>query len=350
MLRFFTMHQVRSPRAALASSIVAVGLAVSIITIDVEPASAQNAAAETLFTDGERLLKDGKVSEACDAFEASNRIEARAGTLVNLGLCREQNGQLASAWSAFKDAAARAKDPKKKQIATERIAALEAKLSYLTISVADESRVEGLVVMRNGQPLDAALWNRAVPVDGGSFQVAGRAPGHEEWSTTIEVPRELGKVSVEVPRFKEISKLVPAPTTIVPAMERDAGLQEDELRSPPGRFTGRRKIAVGLAAVGVVALAGGVVFGIQANGFEADAFALCPDPMACRDADVANDLMENGRSRALAANLAYGVGAGAAIGAVVLWFLGAPGSAGSSSIALTPRAGAVTGADVSFRF
>ena len=136
---------------ARASWIAATSLVVvALLTFGTRPAAAQNAAAEALFSDGEKLLKEGKVAEACDAFEASNRLEPRAGTLVNLGTCREQNHQLASAWSAFKDALSRAKDPKKKKIAETRIKSIEPRLSYLTISVADESRVDGLVVSRDG--------------------------------------------------------------------------------------------------------------------------------------------------------------------------------------------------------
>lgn len=329
-------------------SIAAISL-VLVVTIGSGTARAQNAAAEALFTDGERLIKEGKISEACDAFEGSNRLEPRAGTLVNLGLCREQNGQLASAWSAFKDAAARAKDPKKKAIATEKVKTIEPKLSFLTISVADESRIEGLVVTRNGEPVDAALWNRAIPVDGGKYTVGGRAPGHEEWATTIEVPQELGKVSVEVPRFKELAKLVtpPTPTTDKPVVVT----QEDELHPTPSMFTGKRKLALGVGAVGLVAIAGGVVFGMQAKGMEDDAFALCPDPATpCPDGDKANDLINKGQSRAMFANVSYGVGAAALIGAGVLWFLGAPVTQ-ESRVSVVPRAGAASaGIDMTVRF
>ncbi|MDX2091332.1 MAG: hypothetical protein SFX73_25965 [Kofleriaceae bacterium] len=332
----------------LAPSIAAISLFFAVTAAGT--ARAQNAAAEALFTDGERLIKEGKIAEACDAFEGSNRLEPRAGTLVNLGLCREQNGQLAAAWSAFKDAASRAKDPKKKQIATEKVKAIEPKLSYLTISVADESRIEGLVVTRNGEPVDAALWNRAIPVDGGKYIVGGRAPGHEEWATTIEVPSEHGKVSVEVPRFKELAKLVtPGPTD--PKANTSNAPDDDLLLVRPSTFTGKRKIAVGVAAVGVVAIAGGVLFGTQAKGFEDDAFALCPDPSTpCPDGDKANDLMDKGQSRAMFANVSYGVGAAALIGAGVLWFLGAPTTT-ESRISVVPRAGATTaGIDMTVRF
>jgi hypothetical protein len=331
-----------------ASSIAAISLVLGVAAAG--RAFAQNAAAETLFSDGERLLREGKTAAACDAFEASNRIEPRAGTLINLGLCREQNGQLASAWSAYKDAIARVKDPNKKKIAEDRVAAIEPRLSYLTITVADDSRLDGLVVTRNGRPVDSALWNRAFPVDGGSYALGGTAPGHVDWSSTIEVPKEAGKISVEVPRLNDAPKLV-APASTVPAPVTPQPALVDERPEAPGMFTGKRKLAVGVAAVGVVALAGGVVLGLQARGMRDDAFALCPDPATpCPDGDRANDLISSGRSRALLANVSYGVGGAALIGAGVLWFLGAPVTP-ERRIAVIPHAGAASaGLDLRVRF
>jgi hypothetical protein len=312
-------------------------------------AFAQNAAAEALFSDGERLMKEGKLAEACDAFAASNKIEARAGTLLNLGQCREQNGQLASAWSAYKDAITRAKDPKKSQVANERTAAIEPRLSYLTISVPDESRVDGLALTRNGSPVDAVLWNRAIPVDGGTYVISGHAPGHEEWSTTVEVPKEKGKISVEVPRFKDLSKLVtPPPAT--PKSELEPVDDDEDTVPAPSMFTSKRKIAIAVGGVGVAAIAAGVFLGIQAKGYQDDAFALCPNPASpCADGDRANDLIDKGQSRALVANVSYGVGAVALIGAGALWFLGAPKA--EAAVAVTPRAGSGTAAiDLTVRF
>lgn len=332
-------------RLGRASSIAAISLfLLSILSIfSSTPAHAQSAAAEALFTDGERLLKEGKVAEACDAFQGSNRIEPRAGTMINLGLCREQNKQLASAWVAFKDALTRVKDPKKKALATARVAALEPKLSYLTISVPDESRVDGLVITRNGKPVDLALWNRAVPVDGGTYKIGGSAPGHEEWSTTVDVPVELGKVSVDVPRFKEIVKLVQPPPTDKPL----AVTKPVETERAPGMFTPKRKLALGIAGAGVVSIGVAIALGIQAKGYQDDAYALCPDPATpCARADEANALMDKGRTRATITNVAYGIGGAALIGATVLWFLGAPASS-ESRVSVRPRA---NGLDVAVRF
>src|SRR5207249_2119395 len=132
-------------------------------------------------------------------------------------------------------------------------AELEPKLSYLTISVPDEARIEGLALTRNGQTLDPVLWNRAVPVNGGEYVVGGRAPGHEEWKTTVTVPAEKGHVSVDVPKFKELGKLVPTPTPTKPIAKSPTVAtptpeqpdEEEQDRAPtPSRWTGKRKAAV----------------------------------------------------------------------------------------------------------
>jgi hypothetical protein len=336
------------PMAAARSIAATTFVAIVMITGFASRAHAQNAAAETLFSDGERLMKEHKLAEACDAFESSNRIEARAGTLINLGLCREQNGQLASAWSAFKDALTRVKDPKKAQVANQRVAAIEPKLSYVTISVPDESRVDGLALTRNGVALDPGLWNRAIPVDGGSYVIAGRAPGHEEWSTTVQVPNENGKVTVDVPRFKDLAKLI-APTPAAPA----GGVLEpvDEPAPAPSMFTTQRKVALGIAGLGVAGLAAGVVFGLQAKGFKDDAYALCPDPATpCADGNRANDLTDKEHTRALIADVSFGVAAVSLISAGALWFLGAPAQH-ERAVAVTPHAGASSASlDLTVRF
>jgi serine/threonine-protein kinase len=318
-------------------------------------ARAQNADAEALFNDAVKLEAAGKTDEACDAFEGSNRLEPRAGTLLRLGQCREKQGRLVSAWSAYKDSLTRVKDPKKKQAAVDRIAALEPKLSYLTVSVPDDVRVDGLVVLRNGKPLDPVLWNRAVPVDGGAYTIEGSAPGHEGWRTTVEVAVSGDKLSVEVPRFKAIEKLVDPPPgggggdEIAPPPDDDGPSDDD--RPAPSSFTGKRKLALGLAGAGVVAIGAGVALGLSAKGLEDDAFALCPDGEGtpCANAAEANALSDRGDSRAMLANVAFGVGGVAIVGAAVLWFTGKP--AARDGVAVTPRIGPRSaGVTVQLRF
>ena len=282
----------RPPLQTLATSAAAISL---ILALAGGPARAQSADAEVLFEQGVGLMKDKQFAEACDAFEGSNRIEARAGTLIRLGECREKNRQLASAWSAYRDALTRAKDPAKRTIASAKIAELEKQLSYLTVSVSDEARVEGLALTRDGQVLDPALWNRATPVDGGPHTIAGKAPGHEEWRTTVTIAIGNGKTSVEVPKFKELAKLAPAPADRRRhgdgVDERDGG---DEAARVDARtdsmWSPRRKIALAVAGAGVGSLGVGIAFGLSSRSKASAATSMCPDRTACESAPAAISL------------------------------------------------------------
>jgi tetratricopeptide (TPR) repeat protein len=296
-------------------------------------ARAQNAEAELLFRDGDRLMAAGDLAKACDAFEGSNRIEPRAGTLIRLGDCREKNQQLASAWSAYSDALSRVKDPKKREIAQAKVSGLEPRLSFLTISVPDEARVVGLTITRNGQPVDAVLWNRGAPVDGGEYVVAGRAPGHEEWSTKVTVKPEADKVAVEVPRFKELKVLTPPPGVGGELLDDDGPSGPIDA---PSMLTPRRKIALGVAGVGVVALVGGALVGTQAKGLESEAHDACAN-VVCVDHAEANEALEDARGKARLANIGYGVAVAAGAGAAFLWLTGAPRS--GDGLAISPQVG-----------
>jgi hypothetical protein len=318
------------------STIVATSIAVTLL-VGGGRAHAQSAEAEGLFNDGNKLMTEGKLAPACDAFEASNRVEPRAGTLIRLGECREQNQQLASAWSAYKDALTRVKDPRKREVATAKARALESRLSYLTVSVSDERRIDGLTLTRNGKSVDPMLWNRALAVDGGDYVIAGRVPGHEEWQTTAHVPVEGAKVSVEVPKLKELSKLTssppPAPSLLSSVTEP---ADHDVVRSK-GMFTTRRKIAIGVAGASVIGVVVGAVLGASAKGKQNDAFKLCPEPATpCTEADQSNALLKASHSRALEANIAFGLGAAAAVGAGVLWFTGAPDGENPRHVSVVP--------------
>jgi hypothetical protein len=303
-------------------------------------ALAQSAEAEALFNDGSKLMASGKLAAACDAFEASNRVEPRAGTLIRLGECREQNQQLASAWSAYKDALTRVKDPRKREVASAKAAALEPRLSYLTVSVSDESRIDGLTLTRDGKAFDAMLWNRALPVDGGDYIIAGRAPGHEEWQTSAHVPVERAKVSVEVPKFKEMIKLIPTPAAPLapPASVALPAAPPADHVPANGRFTTRRKVAIGVAGVGLAAGITGLILGASGKADQDDAFKRCPNPATpCDQADQSNALIKSSHRRSLEANVAFGVAAAGVIGAAVLWFTGAPGAESQKRVTVVPH-------------
>ena len=324
--------------SGLAKLVLAVGLAWPVLAWG--QASPQ---AEALFRDGKQLMKEGKTAEACAAFEGSERAEHNVATLMSLADCREKNRQYASAWALFLQADSQTRsDPSKAALNTtakKRAIALESKLSYLTINVPDESRVPELVVTRDGTPVDQAEWNRSIPADGGEHVIAGKAPGHEPWSTTVTLAASSDKQSVEVPKFKALPEIV------------QKKLRDEAPPAPPepSPFTPRRKLGIGVAAGGVVFAGVAVGLGLQARNLRSDALSTCP-PSACSPQNALDAQRKNNsaRSYALAANVGYGVAAGAVIAGAVLWLLGPPES--PSAMAVVPQVGSSTGVAVVGRF
>lgn len=261
-------------------------------------------------------MSAGQTAQACDAFEASNRIESRAGTLISLGQCREQNGQLASAVDAYQRALVRVKDPRKRQFASSRITELRVRLSYLTVAIADA--VDGLVIARGDVELPPVEWNQPVPVDGGDYEITARAPERSPWHTTVHVAATGAKVRVDIPALASAHPAAPEPPVRDPQPTVTAQASRAWLTTP-------RIVALGLAGGSVIGVVVGAALGASANGKEHDAFALCPDPaMSCDHADRANGLISSSHRRATEANVAFGLAGAAAATAVALWFVGAP--------------------------
>ena len=181
----------------------------------------------------------------------------------------------------------------------------------------------------DGQPI--ALQDGGLAVPPGAHTLVARAPGLADRRVELAADRPAD-YAIDV-------ELTPIPPP----------------RAAASWLTGRRKIALAAGGVSVVAVVAGAVLGTQAKQREDDAFDICASPTEpCADAERANDLNKQGRARALQANVAYGVGTGAAIAAVVLWFTGRPESQSApgpvSRIAVKPRLGAVTGLDLALRF
>jgi hypothetical protein len=306
---------------------------------------AQSAEAELLFDEGVAKMTAGETEAACTAFAASNKLESRAGTLILLGDCSERLRRLASAWSAYRDALNRVKDPEKKQLAEAGVARVEPKLSYLTIAVPPPSQVAGLEITRNGQPLDSVVWNRALPIDGGTYAIVGKAAGHQDWQGSVTVPDENGKISIDVPALVKL----PDPVVVRKPPEQP---RRDVVKQ--GTFTGQRKVAIGVAAFGLIAVGGGALLGVSSNKLEKQANDLCPGGDCNNDPDrlvEAQDKEDRAVQRSLYANIAFGVGGAAVVTAVVLWFTGAPSDKSSRSLSIGPLVGRDgSGIDVKLRF
>jgi hypothetical protein len=231
---------------------VAVGLAGAA---NAQSASAQ---AETMFREGRTLLASGKVAEACAAFESSQQLEPATSTLINVAACRERNGQLATAWGLFVDVARATRDAVNAsvrtlhQVALDRAARLEPRLSRLTIAVPTGNHPDGLEILRDADRIEPAMWDRALPVDGGSYRITARAPGAAPWTTTIAISAERDSKTIEIPHLERAA----AP----PVVDAPAA-------APAPATTARRApvVPIVVAGGGVLLLGGALGFALWGN-------------------------------------------------------------------------------------
>jgi len=310
-----------------ASRLCSIAVAILWIGAAASQARAQSAEAEALFRAGRGLIKAGQLAPGCDKLAASERLETSVGTLLNLGDCREKLGKLASAWAAFRKAEAIAKraggDDKRQAEAERRAGLLEPRLANLVISV--PNRVDGLVVRRDGELVDEAVWNTPLPVDPGSYAIAAEAPGRSPWRTTIAIAAGGSRRVVVIP---SLPRVAPAPPTDLVAAApwpppRPEMLERRRVAAERSTWTATRGVSVVFAVAGAGAAGAGLYFGLHARSLSDRADQLCPGAVC----DNPEGLRQNADAQTSAsrANVFYIAGGAALATAAVLWLVGAPG-------------------------
>ena len=236
-------------------------------------AQSTSAEAEALFRQGRDLMKAGKLAEACAAFEQSQKLEPATTTLLNLAGCREKNNQLASAWGAFVDAERTTRNgtdsatKQLHQIAADKAMLLESELSKLTINVPQGSRLPGLAITRDKEPVSDATWNHALPIDGGTYTITATA-GALTWSTTVTIARDHDTKTVEVPNVEQQNKK-PEPIVIKQTPNGgDTGSGKSGVTLPINYTSNEpahssKLVPLLTIAGGAVLVAGGVVFEVS---------------------------------------------------------------------------------------
>ncbi len=274
------------------------------------------ATAEALFDEARRLMTQGKFAAACPQLEESQKLDPGMGTLYNLADCYEKTGRIASAWGAFLDVAAQAKNANqatRESDARGRAAALEAKVSKLTVIVeGPPAQTKGLEVKRNTVTVGKAQWGLALPVDPGEHVLEVSAPGKTTWSGKVQVASNGSAARFAVPALDDVAVAV-APTAapaIAPA-STDAA---------PAKGQSQRTMGLVAAGVGVAALGVGGIFGLMSmgKGSDADDPARCDSNNQC-DADGI-ELRKDARSLGNLSTVFVIVGAALGAGGAALFF------------------------------
>jgi hypothetical protein len=255
-----------------------------------EPRSGQ---AQALFDRARELMNAGDLAQACALFAESQRLDPGGGTLLNLAVCHEKQGRLATAWSEYHDAesAAVRDDRKDRQaFAAQRIAEVEGRLPHVVVILPPDVP-SGIIVKLDGAALSKFAIGAPLPVDPGPHDVIATAPGYYASSPQNFSASEGKLAEVRVPA---LARLLP--------------------------------IGVGPPHISTVSwVAGGVAIAGYATMAVTGALALSAKSTADSECDVAREYCQPGeqseasRARALAwaSTISMGVALAATVVAVV---------------------------------
>lgn len=314
---------------ALAAGLVALSSLARCVAAppaEAQPSATDRRQAEALFIEAKKLEKAGKIAEACRKFEGSYKIDPAGGTVLNLALCHEKEGKIATAWAELKEALAIAKKANRKdreKIARDKIDAIEPRLPYFLV-IPDKPDTPGLAITVDDGPIANEAWGAQIPIDPGTHRVKAIAPNREPWESSFEAP-ESKKVTVRVPALAAAA--VPSATaTAAP-------------EAPPLAYPWMRPSGIAVASVGVAAVVVGAIFGGRALSLADTAKQRCDGAFVCDAQGFA--AVQEGRTAATASDILLGAGAGFAAVGLVLFVVGgktaAPGSP-SGSTRVTPAA------------
>lgn len=178
-------------------------LACAILLAPVRPAAADDkvAKADALFAEALKL-RDSNLALACAKFGESHQLNPQAiGTLMNVALCDEKLGRIASALRRFEEARERAIElnfAEHLKAAQQKIEALSPEVPHLTIRFEAPPPPQTKVVVDDRViPLSQL---EDLRVDPGERTVIVSAPGRITFQQTIAIePR--ARASVDVPRL-----------------------------------------------------------------------------------------------------------------------------------------------------
>ena len=283
------------------------------------PSSGQQALSS--LNQGKKLMAAGQYAQACTKIAESQSLAPEPTTLLQLALCHEKEGKIATAQNEFTTVIMQSTTPNSPtaKTAKQHADALLPKLPRLTIKVPAGSESRGLQVTLDGLPVASSSWGIANPIDPGPHQIAATAKGTPPWSTTVNVTAPGEEKVVEVPGARVVDQLPPSESTpentakLENPFEGDAPAPPKEQAEPPQ--ASRPALGYVIFGVGVVGTGVGTYYGLRAISLRKDSDAQCAS--GCNAQGV--DLNNQAKTAAWISNFGIGFGlVGLAVGGYML--------------------------------
>ena len=169
-----------------------------------------DAEAARLFAEARAAMKVNAWDVACPRLEASRRLKPTIGTLLNLGVCLQNQQKPSGAFEAFTQAQALARsagDEARATYAARQAELLRPKVAWLTLMPLTTPRPHTRLVVGSHE-LEASASPVTVPVDPGLATVELTAEGHAPKTLCVELAAG-GNATLELPALESLTPEVP---------------------------------------------------------------------------------------------------------------------------------------------
>lgn len=293
------------------------GLAFAALAMGTLPAFAGSSLSDELFQQGKALMDQGSFPEACQKFAESLALARRGGTLLNLAVCREEQGLYATALQLLQEAhdvAVRDGRSARVALAEKRIERVRTKLSWLTVKLASGARMSALTLQQDGKELGRDRWGVLQAVDPGQHTIEATAPGRSPFKVTVVVGPAGDEQVVEIPELLFEAKGEGDHPSLAPTRGPLGEARASVEAGPSGRrgpvkaaLFSRTVIGIATIGVGTGALAVGSVFGMKAILDARESHRLCSGNR-CPESGGGYEKYQQARTEAVVANYAVPVG------------------------------------------
>jgi tetratricopeptide (TPR) repeat protein len=280
-----------------------------------------SARADALFEQGRSELAAGHLAEACPLLAESYALDPATGCLLALALCHEREGKLATALHSYREAAERSQREgraDRERAARDKLAAIEARVSSLTLDLSALQEQPASEVRVNGALLSATERSRALPLDGGDVEVEVSSPGQQPWRTRVTLAASGDAHTLVVPALVALPQPPPPPTAAAQRVHTSTTAQ-------PARDTARasRRSPTEWAGITLLSLSGAafvtsIGFVLRANHQE-NANKIYCTPECGPEAEAAREASQRARDGALISGM---LGLGVAVTGVVTYIWG----------------------------
>lgn len=300
-------------------------------------------AADVAFQEGRAALEKGNLLEACTKLAESDRLAPSGRAVLNLGDCFERRGMVASAYTRFLEAAARAVQanrPDAERHARERAARLEGRLPRVSIVVPKNLATSGLEIKKDGVALPPSSWNTPELADPGtSHTYEANAPGKQTFLGTVTA--EEGKTARVELKWPEPTVVVAAAPTPPPTETKPANVEPVSTRHEGDKpSAGSRTLAYAALGVGAAGVIVGTIGGLQVLSAKSTVDAGCANVNGVKTCNSQSDVdaASSGKTWSVVSPIAFGVGAlGLGVGAYL--FFHHRGKAENQAFVVAPSIG-----------